>query len=222
MRSSSRPRWPRSPSTGRPIFAACSDTKKIASPGFAPVAARTARAALVVGQKLRKRALRPARPAPGTRRPPRPSDSPSLDRLVEEAARLLGGAWRNNRAHDVARRDRLREHRELGVRGRSRSRRRRGSDCADPACRCRTPSSPRRRGCAETAARVTFQSENSRRQPGQHRLDRRKHVVLRRRTTSRRRAGRTRPAIDRRARPRRGSTARSGSTDRSPTPSAAA
>ena len=39
MMSSSRPRCARSPSTGRPIFPASSDTKKIASPGFAPVAA---------------------------------------------------------------------------------------------------------------------------------------------------------------------------------------
>ena len=38
MMSSSRPRCARSPSTGRPILPASSETKKIASPGLVPVA----------------------------------------------------------------------------------------------------------------------------------------------------------------------------------------
>ena len=43
---------------------------------------------------------------------------------------------------------RLREHRERPIRGRARRRRRPGSDCAGPACRCRTSPSRRRTGCA--------------------------------------------------------------------------
>ena len=92
---------------------ACSETKKIASPGLRAVAAASSRA-LVVGQKLRNRPLgllgqheiRHARKA---------ERLPSLDGLVEEAARLVRRAWRDNCPHDAPGRHRLREHRKARV-----------------------------------------------------------------------------------------------------------
>ena len=91
------------------------------------------------------------------------------------------------------------------------------SGCAGPACRCRTSASRRDRRCrGNGVGRRPRQSGELRRtgraSPARPRRTRRPAS----RSSSRCRAGRTRPGCGRRARPRRESTARSGSSGRSP------
>ena len=164
MMSSSRPRCARKPVHGPADLAGVFGHEEDRVAGLRAGRRRQLRP-LVVGQKLRNRALWPAPPARDTRRRPDPSDCPASTVLSKKLRDLLGRAGRNNGAHHVARGHRLREHREPGL----------AEDLGhvDGANRIAQVRLVAAVGghrlvdteCAETAARVTFQSENSENSP---------------------------------------------------------
>ena len=176
MMSSSRPRCARSPSTGRPILPASSDTKKIASPGLAPVAAVSS-AALVVGQKLRDRPFgllgqHEVRDAGETQRLARPR--PSCRRSCAISRPLRARQWRArpcpsatafaNTAKPDSRKISVTSTARIGLRRSGLS-----LPYGDHRLVVRNARKRRRRHLPVGELRE---------QPGQHRLDRREHIVL--------------------------------------------
>ena len=129
-------------------------TKNTASPASSPQAcadrlgARPAPGCLAIGPfgavRRRRRCSR------GRRRPRSRAQSFSLSKKLRGC---VGGARRRDRAHDAARRRRCVANRpKPEPRKSSRHVGDHAAGCAGPACRCRSAASPRRRGCAGTAA----------------------------------------------------------------------